>query len=138
MHFTVLGTARPLQRHRHTKKGFTYDTSMQDKKAFALQASVFKPKKPIEGAIKLTLGFFFSHPKSHYRTGKYSHILKDNFSKNRFMDKKPDLDNLIKLVADSLQPGFYKDDRQIVMVNAKKLYCAEGDEPCTIVGIQIL
>ena len=53
------------------------------------------------------------------------------------MDKKPDIDNLIKLVADSL-PGFYKDDRQIVMVNAKKLYCAEGDSPRTVVGIQIL
>ena len=137
MHFTVLGTPKALARPRFTKRGIVYDPSDHDKRAFALQASVFKPKKPIEGAIKLTLGFFFSHPKSHYRTGKYSHILKDNFSKNRFMDKKPDLDNLIKLVADSL-PGFYKDDRQIVMVNAKKLYCAEGDEPCTIVGIQIL
>ena len=137
MHFTVLGTPRPLQRHRHTKKGFTYDPSTADKKAFALQSSVFKPGKPIEGAIKITLGFFFSHPKIHYRTGKYSHLLKDKFSKNRFMDKKPDIDNLIKLVADSL-PGFYKDDRQIVMVNAKKLYCAEGDSPRTVVGIQIL
>ena len=137
MHFTVLGTPRALQRHRFTKKGFTYDPSVQDKKAFAIQAAVFKPGKPIEGAIKLTLGFFFSHPKSHYRTGKYSHILKDNFSKNRFMDKKPDLDNLIKLVADSL-PGFYRDDRQIVIINARKLYCADGDEPRTVVGIQIL
>ena len=49
MKLTVIGTPKALKRHRHTKKGFTYDPSFQDKKQFSLQANIMKPDRPLEG-----------------------------------------------------------------------------------------
>ena len=39
--------------------------------------------------------------------------------------KKPDIDNIVKVVADALNGVAYKDDIQIVFVAAKKAYSAE-------------
>ena len=36
--------------------------------------------------------------------------------------KKPDMDNIVKVVADALNGVAYHDDTQIVMVVAKKVY----------------
>ena len=38
--------------------------------------------------------------------------------------KKPDMDNIVKVVADALNGAAYHDDTQIVYVNAKKCYSA--------------
>ena len=137
MRFSVIGCPKVLQRHRHTKRGFTYDPSVQDKKAFALQASVYKPGELIEKPLRIALLFYFKRPKSHFRTGKYSHLLK-NGMESRWMVGSKDLDNLVKLVCDSLEGIFYKNDSLICHIEAQKLYCADGDEPRTVVGIQIL
>ena len=137
MKFTVMGTPKPLKRHRHTKKGFTYDPSVQDKKAFALQASVYAPKELIEKPLRVVLLFYFKRPKSHFRMGKYSHLLKSGME-SRWMVGSKDLDNLVKLVCDSLQGIYYKNDSLICNIETKKLYCADGDKPRTVVGIEQL
>ena len=68
-------------------------------------------------------------PKSHYRTGKYAGLVKDRWQKI-MMDKKPDIDNLIKFVLDALQgqEGYIVDDSQVVRIYAEKLY---SDKPRT-------
>lgn len=38
--------------------------------------------------------------------------------------KKPDMDNIVKVVADALNGVAYNDDTQIVLVSAKKAYSA--------------
>ena len=38
--------------------------------------------------------------------------------------KKPDMDNIVKVVADALNGVAYHDDTQIVLVQAKKVYSA--------------
>ena len=38
--------------------------------------------------------------------------------------KKPDIDNVIKVVCDALNGVAYHDDTQVVMVNVKKVYSA--------------
>ena len=38
--------------------------------------------------------------------------------------KKPDMDNIVKVVADALNGTAYHDDKQIVLVSAKKAYSA--------------
>ena len=60
------------------------------------------------------------HIKSHYRTGKYAHLLKDNIPK--LHSCKPDLDNLVKMIADIIQPQMICDDSQICILQAEKLY----------------
>ena len=87
-----------LKRHRHTKKGFTYDPSCKDKMEFLklLELPEDKMKKPINCIIH----FFSKRPKSHFRTGKYSNELKDNSPK--YNTCKKDLDNMVKFILDSL------------------------------------
>ena len=68
----------------------------------------------------LKLVFFMPRPKSHYRTGKYKHILKDNMPERHSIT--PDLDNLVKMVADIIQPQMIVDDSQICMLQAEKIY----------------
>ena len=74
-------------------------------------------------------------PKSHYRQGKFKGMLKDNIPQT--YTKTPDIDNLIKMVLDSLQgdDGFFIDDKQVVELNSIKRYIEEGEEPRTIVMI---
>ena len=50
------------------------------------------------------------------------------------MDKKPDIDNLIKFALDALQgkEGYIVDDSQVVRIYAEKLY---SDDPRTEIMI---
>ena len=99
-----------------------------------LQIAKFKPKQPFVGNIYLTLRFSMPRPKSHYRTGKYKHLLKD--SSPELHSVKPDLSNMVKLYEDILQPDFYVDDSQICVLNCYKDYIQHGKEPQTYVRIE--
>ena len=129
--FTIIGKPKALKRHRVAKNGRMYDPSYKDKKDIALQMAQFKPKTPFAGDIRLTIRFTMPRPKSHFRTGKYSHLLKDNMPERHSI--KPDLSNLLKLIEDILQPDFYVDDSQICEMYAEKIY---GDRPNTAVIIE--
>ena len=52
-----------------------------------------------------------------------------------FKTSKPDIDNLVKFVADSFNTHFYKDDSQIIELKAEKYYIAHGEKPRTEVMI---
>ena len=47
--------------------------------------------------------------------------------------KKPDMDNVVKAIADSLNGIAYRDDTQIVDCQIRKFY---GEVPCVVVTIQ--
>lgn len=47
--------------------------------------------------------------------------------------KKPDVDNILKVVADALNGFAYEDDKQVVQMGCKKLY---GDVPHLIIDLQ--
>jgi len=111
-----------LKRHRHRLKGGTYDPSKKDKDEFVkllidkLPDSEEKMSKPIQCVLK----FYCKRPKTHYKTGKNSHILKDNAPKYNTNNK--DLDNMVKFVLDALNDKLYIDDCLIVEINCSKLY----------------
>ena len=83
-------------------------------------ARKFAPSKPFEDIIEMDITFCYKRPQSHFRIKNKKKILKENAP--FFKSSKADLDNLIKFVADSLNGVFYKDDSQIVSINAQKLY----------------
>ena len=120
--FTIPGKCRPQQRHRVAKNGRMYDPSSTDKKQTWLQIAKFRPKLPLAGDISITLTFFMERPKSHFRTGKYKHLLKDNIPE--YHSFKPDIDNLCKYVFDTIQGkhGMICDDSQICVLFAENKY----------------
>lgn len=121
----VKGDPTPQQRHRHHQvKGAdfvsTYDPSAKAKKAFLKACLPYKPEKPYEQPLRVDMVFYFSRPKSHYRTGKYAHILKDTAPTLHVT--RPDADNCAKFVKDSLNKTFWKDDSFVCDMNVKKRY----------------
>lgn len=135
MKFEILGKPIPLSRPYYSKKGI-FDKNKKDKQSFAMQCKYYAPATPIEDEISLDLEFYFKRPKSHYRTGKHANVLKNKHI--TYHKNVPDLSNLIKFVEDALIGLFYKDDRQIVIINAVKYYCnLKHTEPKTIVRIKI-
>ena len=118
--FTIRGKPKALKRHRVARNGRMYDPSYKDKKNMWLQIARFKPKTPFKGDIMLQVVFTIPYPKKYYRTGKFKHLLKDNVPE--YVVTRADLDNYCKYIMDVLQPNFYKDDSQVVKLQAEKVY----------------
>lgn len=73
----------------------------------------YRPKKPYEGPIKLTVSFSFStDDKKKWGTPKTT---------------RPDTDNMIKALKDVLTAaGFWKDDSQVYFETVNKIWAADG------------
>ena len=122
--FTLPGKPKALKRHRSTRSGRMYDPSAKDKKQMWLQIAKFKPKQPLAGDIMLKVIFYMPRPKTHFRTGKFKHLLKDDYKGVIFHSFTPDLDNLVKMLCDTIQgkDRMIVDDSQICMLQAEKIY----------------
>lgn len=82
-------------------------------------------RTPLDGALRVEMLFTFRRPKGHYRTGKNSHVLRDDAP--TFHTSKPDADNLAKAVLDALTTlGAWRDDAQVSTLIVTKDY---GDTP---------
>ena len=116
---TIKGKARP----RVTKKGITYtpkDTVNYEnwvKLCYQQQDNRF-----IEGPIRARIIVYYKIPKSY--TKKRVQAIREGLE---YPCKKPDIDNCIKIILDSLNRIAYKDDSQIVEVIAVKKW-TEGIE----------
>ena len=132
MYFIINGIPRQQQRHRSAKWGGVYDPSAKDKKVFMSKIGKFAPTKPLEGALLVQLVFYMPRSKNHFRTGKFSDLLKPNAPEMHI--KRPDSDNLAKLVLDCLEnSGFFKNDSQVSKLQIEKLYC---EKPRTEIHIE--
>lgn len=131
--FTIHSKPKALKRHRSTRTGRMYDPSAKDKKYMWLQIAKFRPKTPLIGNIMIFIIFYMPRPKSHYRTGRFKHLLKDNVPE--YHKSTPDLDNLVKMVCDTIQgkDRMILDDSQVCRIQAEKLY---DEEPRTEVYIE--
>ena len=73
--FSVEGEPLALMRHR-IAQGRMYNPSSSAQKTFLRLCSPSLPAAPWEGPVAMTATFYFSRPKSHFRTGKFAHVLK--------------------------------------------------------------
>ena len=111
------------QRHKARRAGnriIMYDPSSKDKDRFKKESAEFAPKHPLEGAISVSMVFSMPRPRSHYRGGRFSHLLKGS-SPNRHISR-PDLDNIIKFYLDAMTGMFWKDDAYVCTIEASKNY----------------
>lgn len=133
---TILGEPKSQKRHRSTKVGNfirQYDPSAADKGDFLSIVQKNAPEKPYDCPLKVDVWFFFTRPKSHYKSGKNSHLLKDNAPE--WHTSKPDRDNLDKFVMDSLCKIYWRDDSVVCCGGIRKKY---SDNPRTEIYITVL
>ena len=115
------------KRHRHTSRGnfvTVYDPSKKDKENIANLCRYASPLEPFSSAVSVDLTFWFERPKSHFGTGKNANKVKVSAPVEH--TKKPDIDNLQKILFDALNGVFWSDDSIITQVNAKKLWSASA------------
>ena len=77
------------------------------------------------GAVRTGITFWMPRPRSHYRTGKHSHLLRDDAP--IYVSKRPDIEKLIRSTFDAItDAAVWTDDAQVVHVNADMRY----DDDC--------
>ena len=87
------------------------------------------------GAVQLDVTFHMPRPKSHYGTGKNSGAVKTTAPMHH--TSKPDLDKLIRCVKDALTGIAWKDDSQVSVVNARKIYSSRTGATIEISEIEL-
>lgn len=83
-------------------------------------AVVMVGRSQLQGPARVHARFYFPRPKSHYRTGKLAHVLKDTAPS--WHTTKPDADKLQRAVGDSLTGIVFRDDSQIAVWRVEKRY----------------
>jgi Holliday junction resolvase RusA-like endonuclease len=133
----VKGTPKPQPRPRACSrhgKAFIYNAetdSMRDWKFAIDEVMARHTDKKLEGAFSVTLEFYMPRPKSHYRQGRFSHLLKDSAPIQHLV--KGDVDNLTKTVLDQMtKSGYWVDDSQVIELKVSKHWNDVFDSGCRI------
>jgi crossover junction endodeoxyribonuclease RusA len=88
---------------------------------------------PLTGPVDLAVTFSFPRPRTHYRTGRFSDLLRT--AAPRYMQVGPDLDKLVRAVGDALTAACaILDDKQIHLIHAAKRW-ADDHPPCTTITL---
>ena len=76
--------------------------------------------KPLEGRISVTIKAYFGIPKNASKKQR-EEMLNNNISPV----KKPDIDNIAKILLDALNKLAFNDDNQIIKLSIEKVYSEE-------------
>lgn len=116
----VIGKGRP---RLNSYTGVVYTpTKTKDYETLVEQYFLLKyPRfKALEGRIKVNIIAYFSTPKTTKKSD-INEMLENNISPT----KKPDIDNIVKVVLDSMNKFAFKDDNQITKLEVEKKYALE-------------
>lgn len=116
----IIGKGRP---RLNSYTGVVYTpTRTKDYETLVEQYFLIKyPRfKELEGRIKVSIIAYFAIPKS-IKKSDIDEMLENNISPT----KKPDIDNIVKIVLDSMNRFAFKDDTQITKLEIEKKYGLE-------------
>ena len=116
----IIGKGRP---RLNSYTGVVYTpTRTKDYESLVEQYFLLKyPRfKVLEGRIKVSIIAFFSIPKTT-KKADINEMLENNISPT----KKPDIDNIVKSILDSMNKFAFKDDNQITKLEVEKKYSLE-------------
>ena len=85
-------------------------------------------KEPLKGPISLKISFLMPRPQRMIWKTKPMFAVP--------MDRKPDLDNLVKSCLDGLNGVAFLDDRQVAILHATKMYHSGDGKPTTIIELE--
>jgi Holliday junction resolvase RusA-like endonuclease len=132
----VRGLPAPQGSKRHVGHGIMVESSkavgpwreaVRAETQRALESILFAGRDlpPTGGPMAMTATFYLPRPKSHYRTGRNAHLLRE--SAPPFPAGRPDLDKLLRALLDGLTAGgVWQDDSQVVQLAAAKDYGEPG------------
>lgn len=129
--FEILGQPVAKQRPRVTRSGIAYTPSKTVNYEAVVRLtyqSLYPRRELMQGCIEASITAVFPIPKSYpkYKTAQLI------CGRNNY-DKKPDCDNLAKIILDSLNGIAYKDDSQVTSLHINKEY---GTQPKVIVCLK--
>lgn len=105
---------------------YTPSKTLKEEKRIKEELKKWYKGEPIECPLAITLSFNFGIPKSYTKKK-----VKELEEKLWVHSKKPDCDNLAKLVLDAMNGIIYKDDCQIYSLHITKRYThVDTQDPC--------
>ena len=129
--FEILGQPIAKQRPRVTRAGIAYTPSKTVNYEAVVRytyQSKYPSQEQISGRIEANITAVFPIPKS-YSKKKTAELIEGHCN----YDKKPDCDNLAKIILDSLNGIAYADDSQVTVLRVVKEY---GTQPKVIVELK--
>lgn len=134
--FRVNGLPAPQGSKRHLGNGIMIESSKKVRPwrtDVQLAAERFYAGDIISVPVHLSIDFFFARPKSHYRTGKYSDLLKADAPLYASTHRLGDLDKLLRSTIDALSfvtgGCVIRDDCLVVSLSSTKRYTSNGEFP---------
>jgi Holliday junction resolvase RusA-like endonuclease len=115
--FAVHGLPAPQGSKRHVGRGVMIESSKhvkpwrQDVKHAAL-AAIGDSWELLDGPLVASMVFAFARPKSHYRTGRHAHLLRDSAPARPAT--VPDLSKILRSTEDALTGVVWADDSRVV------------------------
>ena len=89
--------------------------------------------------VKVDMEFMFPRPISHYRTGQFSHLLKDSAPRHCISRINGDIDKVARSTLDGLSVSaggsVLEDDSLVVELNTKKRYVNKDELPGAYIAI---
>lgn len=134
MKLTIPVAPQPQSRPRFTARGryvHAYENkkiTMYKRMVAATYQSYFGAVKPTEKAIAVDVVFYRPVQKSISKIERQRRLTGESLPAI-----KPDIDNYVKAILDALNGVAFRDDKQIISLNAKKLY---SDKPRTEIEIK--
>jgi len=133
--FRVSGKPAPQGSKRHVGNGRMLEMSpnlrpWRDSVAWHTRQAAIECTggEPLAGPVSLALTFWLARPKSHYRTGRFAHLLRDDAP--AIPETSADLDKLARAVADAITAGKgWADDSQVAVLHVSRLF---GEPGCHI------
>ena len=127
--FRVFGLPAPQGSKKHVGRGVMVESSKKVRPwrqdVMATSDRAYKGKV-ITNPVRLEVDFFFARPKSHYRTGKYSDLLREDAPIYAFTHNLGDLDKLLRSTIDALSfvtgGCIIRDDCLVVSISSSKQY----------------
>lgn len=117
---TIPGKPLGKQRARVTRWGTYTPKQTVNYETLIKQLYIVKELPKLEGYLKIDIDAYFEIPKSTSKTNRERMV-----NGEMLPDKKPDLDNIQKIICDALNGIAYDDDKQIVKAVINKWYAAD-------------
>lgn len=126
--FTVPGDPRGKGRPRFTRQGTAYtpkETTAYEKK---VRAAYYEARRETDarltGPVAVQITAYYEIPKSVTKK-----IREKIMAGEELPMKKPDVDNVAKIILDALNDNAYQDDKQVTELFARKRYDTDGKGP---------